>query len=376
MNVPLHAQSFGENVSAEAQRAAPLPAQHFSVLDLSKDQLQKLLSTWNEPAYRAKQIWHGLYRQLATTPEALSDLPKALRIRLSEETTWDPLTPLVTLRSRDGQTQKVLFALPDGAQVEAVLMHYAKRHTVCLSTQAGCAIGCPFCATGQGGFQRNLSAGEIVAQVLYFARQVAAQGEHITNVVLMGMGEPLANYEATWVAIRRLNDPEGFSLGARAITLSTVGLVPGIRRMAHETEQVNLAVSLHAANDALRDQLVPINRRFPLVQLLEACRYYIAQTHRRVSFEYALIADINDRDEDAHQLVELLDGLLAHVNLIPLNPTPDSVLHPSPHARVRAFQRILQRHHISCTVRLRRGLDIQAGCGQLRLHRRGGESPV
>ncbi len=347
-----------------------------SILDLSKEQLQHLLREWGEPAYRARQVWHGLYCQLAGTPEALSNLPKALCTRLSQEILWDPLTPLTTLRSRDGQTYKLLFALPDGAQVEAVLMHYARRHTVCLSTQAGCAIGCPFCATGQGGFQRNLSAGEIVAQVLYFARQVAAQGERITNVVLMGMGEPLANYEATWTAIRRLNDPEGFNLGARAMTLSTVGLVPGIRRMAHESEQVNLAVSLHAANDALRDQLVPINRRFPLAQVLEACRYYVAQTHRRVSFEYALMADVNDRDEDAHQLAELLGGLLAHVNLIPLNPTPGSLFRPSPRARVQAFQRILQQHHISCTVRLRRGLDIQAGCGQLRLHQREGKKPL
>ena len=368
MNVPSHGQPFDEN--GEVQRVVPSPAQRPVVLDLSKEQLQKLLGTWGEPAYRAKQVWHGLYCQLAATPEALSDLPKALRARLSEETIWDPLTPLMTLRSLDGQTQKVLFALPDGAQVEAVLMHYAQRHTVCLSTQAGCAIGCPFCATGQGGFQRNLSAGEMVAQVLYFARKVAAQGERITNVVLMGMGEPLANYEATWAAIRRLNDPEGFGLRARAITLSTVGLVPGIRRMAHEPEQVNLAVSLHAANDALRDRLVPINRSFPLTQLLEACRYYIAHTHRRVSFEYALIADVNDRDEDALQLAGLLSGLLAHVNLIPLNPTPDSSFQPSPRARVQAFQHILQQQRISCTVRLRRGLDIQAGCGQLRLHRR------
>lgn len=343
--------------------------QRLSVLDLDKEQLQNLLAAWGEPAYRAKQVWRGLYRQLASTPDVLSDLPKALRARLSEEVIWDPLIPLATLRSRDGQTCKVLFALPDGAQVEAVLMHYVRRHTVCLSTQAGCAIGCSFCATGQSGFQRNLSAGEIVAQVLYFARQIAVQGERITNIVLMGMGEPLANYEATWAAIRRVNDPEGFGLGTRAMTLSTVGLVPGIRRMAYEPEQVNLAVSLHAANDVLRDQLVPINRRFPLAQLLEACRYYIAQTHRRVSFEYALIADVNDRDEDAHQLAELLDGLLAHVNLIPLNPIPDSSLRPAPRARVQAFQRILQHRHISCTVRLRRGLDIQAGCGQLRLHR-------
>ena len=347
----------------------PVPARA-SLLDLSKEALQQHLVEWGEPRFRAEQVWAGLYRRLAAGAEDMSDLPKSLRDRLAAEVVWAPLIPLARLTSKDGQTRKVLFALPDGAQVEAVLLHYPRRHTVCVSTQAGCVMGCPFCATGQGGFERNLTAGEIVAQVLFYAREIAAAGQHVTNVVFMGMGEPLANYDATWSAIRRLNDATGFGLGARGMTLSTVGLAPGIVRMAEEPEQVGLGISLHAATDELRDRLVPVNRRFPLEQLMDACRYYIRQTHRRVTFEYALIAGVNDSDPHAHQLAGLLGGLLAQVNLIPLNPTRDAAHLPSPHERVHAFQRILQSHDIAATLRLRRGIDIQAGCGQLRLRQR------
>ncbi len=342
-----------------------------NLLDLSKAELSTLLADWGEPGYRADQIWSWLYRRFAATPEEMTNLPKSLRTRLAEETRLDPLTPLTTLDSSDGQTRKTLFALPDGPQIEAVLMRYEKRRTLCISTQAGCTMGCPFCATGQGGFIRNLSAGEIVAQVLYYAQALATEGQRVTNVVFMGMGEPLANYTATWAAIRRLNDPAGFGLGARAMTLSTVGLVPAIRHMSHEPEQVGLAVSLHAATDELRDKLVPINRRYPLAQLMQACRDYVNTTHRRITFEYALMDGVNDSDEQAHQLADLVGNLLVHVNLIPLNPTPDSPYRGSSPARVRAFQSVLERRGISTTVRLRRGIDIQAGCGQLRARYRG-----
>jgi 23S rRNA (adenine2503-C2)-methyltransferase len=245
-------------------------------------------------------------------------------------------------------------------------MRYNRRRTLCISTQAGCAMGCPFCATGQGGFARNLSAGEIVAQVLFYARMLAEQDQRVTNIVFMGMGEPLANYTATWAAIRRLNDLTGFGLGARAMTLSTVGLVPAIRQMSHEPEQVGLAVSLHAPTNELRNELVPINRRYPLAQLMQVCRDYINTTHRRISFEYALMDGINDSDEQARQLADLMGNMLAHVNLIPLNPTADSPYQGSPQARVRAFQAVLEGRGVPTTVRLRRGIDIQAGCGQLR----------
>ncbi len=361
--------SEGEGTSREECPASLLPARR-SLLDLSHEELQQLLLDWGEPRFRAGQVWSWLYKRLAPGPEDMTDLPKPLRARLAADVVWDPLMPLATLNSKDGQTCKVLFALPDGVQVEAVLMHYTRRHTLCISTQSGCAMGCPFCATGLGGFERNLTAGEIVAQVLFYARQLAAAGQHVTNVVFMGMGEPLANYDATWTAIRRLNDPAGLGLGARAMTLSTVGLVPGIHRMAQEPEQVGLAISLHAASDELRDRLVPVNRRFPLAQLMGACQDYIRRTHRRITFEYALMADVNDSDQQAHQLAGLLGGMLAQVNLIPLNPARDAPYAPSPGERLRAFQHILQMQDIRATLRLRRGLDIQAGCGQLRLRQR------
>jgi len=336
------------------------------LLDLTKEELCSLLAEWHQPRYRTDQIWGGLYQRLVSTTENMTDLPGSLRARLARETTLDPLTPVTTLDSDDGQTSKNLFRLPDGAQIESVVMHYERRCTVCVSTQVGCALGCPFCATGQGGFTRNLSAGEIVAQVLFYARWLVTRDRQVTNVVFMGMGEPLANYDATWAAIRCLNDPDGFRLGARSMTVSTVGLVPGIRRMVREPEQVGLAVSLHAPADALRDYLVPVNRRYPLAQLMEAIRDYIDATHRRVTFEYALMDRVNDSDDQARQLAGLVGRLLAKVNLIPLNPTIACSNRPSPRPRVRAFQRILQESGISTTVRLRRGADIQAGCGQLR----------
>jgi 23S rRNA (adenine2503-C2)-methyltransferase len=342
-----------------------------NLLDLTKEELVALLAGWGEPGYRADQVWGWLYQRFALAPEEMTNLPRSLRARLAENAAINPLKPLVTLDSSDGETRKTLFGLPDGPQVEAVLMSYRRRQTLCISTQAGCAMGCPFCATGQGGFARNLSAGEIVAQVLFYARSLAGGGERVTNIVFMGMGEPLANYAATWSAIRRLNDPTGFALGARAMTLSTVGVVPGMRHMMHEPEQVNLAVSLHAPADDLRDELVPINRRYPLELLIGVCRDYIEATHRRISFEYALMDGVNDGDRRARQLADLIQGMLTHVNLIPLNPTEDSPYRGSPPGRVRAFQAILEGKGIPATVRLRRGIDIQAGCGQLRARYRG-----
>ena len=325
-----------------------------------------MLAAWGEPAYRAAQVWGWLYQRLAGAPQDMTDLPKPLRVRLARETVLDPLAPQVTLDSSDGQTRKTLFALADGTPIEAVLMRYERRRTVCISTQAGCAMGCPFCATGQGGFERNLTPGEIVAQVLFYARLLAASSQAITNVVFMGMGEPLVNYAGTWGAIRRLNDHRGFNLGARAMTLSTVGVVPGIRRMSQEREQVGLSVSLHAPNDGLRDQLVPINRHFPTSPLMAACNDYVNITHRRISFEYIMIDQVNDQLDHARQLADLVGGLLAQVNLIPLNPTEGGAFKPSPAGRVREFQTALQARGITTTVRLRRGIDIQAGCGQLR----------
>jgi 23S rRNA (adenine2503-C2)-methyltransferase len=335
------------------------------LLNLSLTELTQLLTEWGQPAYRAAQIETWLYQQHTSDFEQMTNLPRHLRQRLTAEIRLDPLTPLVSLDSTDGYTRKTLFALSDGRQIEAVLMRYDQRQTLCISTQAGCAMACPFCATGQMGFYRNLSAGEIVAQVLYFARQLDQENKRVSNIVFMGMGEPLANYAESWRAIRRLNEPAGFNLGARHMTLSTVGLVPAIRRMSHEPEQVGLAVSLHAPTDDLRHTIVPVNRRYPLALLMQTIRDYTAVTHRRVTFEYALMDGLNDSDQQADQLAVLLRGLLCHINLIPLNPTPNSPWSGSPDERVYAFRDRLAAAGIPTTVRLRRGIDIAAGCGQL-----------
>jgi 23S rRNA (adenine2503-C2)-methyltransferase len=344
--------------------------------DLTYKQMQTLLAGWDEPRFRADQLWRWLYASLADGWEQMVNLPTSLRQRLAAETDLSPLTPVDYQESASGQTRKVLFRLGDGETIESVLMRYTDRRTACISTQAGCGMGCPFCATGQGGLVRNLSAGEIVGQVIHLARQVsetelrqpsgAEQAHPIGNVVLMGMGEPLANYAASLQAIETLADPRGYNLGARRVTLSTVGLVPGIRRLAKESLPINLAVSLHAADDGLRDQLVPVNRRYPLAELMAAIRDYVGKTKRRVSIEYALIDGVNDAPEQAHGLAWLLEGLLCHVNLIPLNPTSESPWQPSPRERVDAFRAVMEAAGVPTTVRMRRGIDIEAGCGQLR----------
>lgn len=344
-----------------------------SLYDLTVDELQALLAGWGEPAFRAKQLWEWLYVQLADRYDAMSNLPQALRDRLSADWPIGRLTPQIDLLSSDGWTRKILFALPDGSQIETVLMDYDTRETVCVSTQAGCGMGCTFCATGQGGLQRNLSAGEIVEQVLFFERELrrltpsAPDSNHrLTNVVFMGMGEPFANYDAVLAALRRLSDAAGFNFGARRMTVSTVGLAPMIERFAQERLQVNLAVSLHAATNALRSSMLPINRRYPLEVLMPVCRAYTELTHRRISFEWAMIDGVNDTPEQAGYLAQLVRGMLCHVNLIPLNPTHGYAGSASTRERIAAFRAILDRARIPNSLRVRRGIDIHAGCGQLK----------
>src|SRR5574338_651195 len=291
------------------------------VYDLEFDDLKSLLASWGEPAYRAGQIWQGLYQNLWTSPEEFTNMPKALRQKLVTELRWDVLKPAIVVQSKDGETVKTLFSLPDEREIEAVLMRYSDRRTLCISSQSGCAMGCVFCATGQMGFQRNLTSGEIVEQVLYYARQLREEGLSVTNVVLMGMGEPFHNYDNTMAAIDRLNDPDGYSFGARRFTISTVGVVPAIRRFADEQRQVNLAISLHSADDSARLEMMPVNKRYGIQELMAACRYYAAATGRRVTFEWALIHGVNDTPEAARKLASLLKGLVCHVNAIPVNPT-------------------------------------------------------
>ncbi len=336
-----------------------------SIFDLSTKALRDWVSDHGEPAYRVQQIRSGIYQRLLTSPNDMTDLSRGLRESLGESFAFGALSLQQLLTSSDGQTEKALFELPDRNPIEAVLMRYDRRRTACISTQSGCALGCVFCATGQMGLARNLTAGEIVEQVLFFARRLAASGDRLTNVVVMGMGEPFHNYGPTMKAIERLNDPQGFGFGARRFTVSTVGLVPRIEQFTREHLQVNLAVSLHAATDDLRSELLPINRKYPLDVLMRACEAYVEQTGRRITFEWALIQDKNDTEAQAHALVERIRGLNCHVNLIPLNPTPGYQGDPTQVERAESFRSILQAAAIPCTIRIRRGIDIQAGCGQL-----------
>ena len=325
--------------------------------DRSRADLAALLE--GEAAYRVDQVWDGLYRRGAE-PEAMTDLPAGLRARLAEA-----LPPGLTLvaesQSEGGETVKSLWSLGDGSRVETVLMAYQDRVTVCISSQAGCGLGCVFCATGQAGLTRNLSAGEIVEQVVAARRRAAPR--RLGNVVFMGMGEPLANVGPVWAAVERLHHDVGIS--ARRITVSTVGLVPGILRLAEAPLPVNVAVSLHAANDALRDRLVPINRRYPLAVLTEACHQYVAATRRRLSLEWAMIDGVNDRRSDAFELAAIARPLRAHVNLIPLNPTPGYPARGTPLAGVRGFRDRLVSLGVNATIRDNRGTEIEAACGQL-----------
>jgi 23S rRNA (adenine2503-C2)-methyltransferase len=339
-----------------------------SRFDASRADVDALVSSWGQPAYRARQLWDGMHRRLRE-PDELTDLPTSLRARAAEA--LPPALALEVERVADGgDTVKWLWRLHDGATVETVLMRYADRDTACVSSQAGCAMACGFCATGQAGFERHLTTGEIVEQVVRAARRSVDDGRRLSNVVFMGMGEPLANYDNTWAAVERIHDDLGLS--ARHLTLSTVGIVPGIRRLTAERLPVNLAVSLHAADDALRDDLVPINRRYPLRDLLDACREYVVTKGRRLSFEWALIDGVNDRAVDAERLAGLCRSLPlpAHVNLIPLNPTPGYAVRGTPPARVRSFRDELVSLGVNATVRRTRGVDIDAACGQLALRRR------
>lgn len=354
------------------------------IYDLDLPSLESTLKEWNEPAYRAKQIWQGLYHHLYSSPDQFSNLPSSLRSKLAEHFTFFPFSVKTYLDSSDKSTRKTLFQLPDGNLIESVLMRYGdpaddpqmatsatnrrgakNRRTLCISTQAGCAMGCVFCATGQLGFKRNLTSGEIVAQVMYYAHMLKEKEEAVTNVVFMGMGEPFHNYDNVMAAIDRLNDPDGYKFGARRLTISTVGLAPQIRRFADEGRQVNLAISLHAADDEERLAIMPVNKRYKIEDVIDACKYYIEKTHRRVTFEWALISGVNDTPEVAKKLAARLKGLLCHVNAIPLNPTKGFNGEATDRQRAQIFKETLEAAGIPCTIRMRRGIDINAGCGQL-----------
>ena len=328
---------------------------------VTRDELAELLD--GEPRYRLDQLWSGLYGQLAD-PADITNLPKGLRARLDEALPTE-LTPVTESVSDKGDTVKFLWELDGGSRVETVLMLYPDRATVCVSSQAGCAMACGFCATGQAGFTRHLTVGEIVEQVVRASQRAKASGRRVSNIVFMGRGEPMANLDPVWAAVERIHGDLGLS--ARHITISTVGLIPGIKRLAELPLPVNLAVSLHAANDELRDELVPINRRYPIDDLIDACADYLSVKNRRVSFEWAMIDGVNDRDSDADELAALCRRLRpsAHVNLIPLNPTPGYPTRGTPLKRVYEFRDRLDDRGANATVRQNRGTDIDAACGQL-----------
>lgn len=357
-----------------------------SILDLSRSEIEELVEQFGQPPYRARQLWRSLYFEGRSSFDEMTSLPASFREALKSRYAVSPLEKVMHLTSKDGSTDKVLFKLPDGELIETVLMRYEPdghrktRRTVCVSTQAGCALGCTFCATGQQGFRRQLTVGEIVAQVVYMERiaqkedqqqidsgsRTKGERQGVTNVVFMGMGEPLANYDNSLAAIRTLNDDQGLQIGARHITVSTVGLVPQILRLAKEDLQINLAVSLHAPDNETRSETMPVNRRYPIEQLISACKSYVEKTNRRIFFEYVLLHEQNDSVEHADALGKLLKGLLCHVNLIPVNPTEDGPFKRPAREFRTAFQQKLREYGVPSTIRMEKGIDINAGCGQLR----------
>lgn len=362
------------NASADQIRKNSSPV---DLLSLSRAELTTLLKSWEFSSSHAARLWRYLYREGVEGPEGMNDLPARLRNRLSDETSQNGMTIRKQAVSIDGFTRKFLLGLPEGLEIESVLMRFSGRVTACISSQAGCAMGCVFCATGQMGFRRHLSAGQIVAQVLHLDRVLrsadsavslpgrGARTERLRNVVLMGMGEPLHNYEAVLKAVGILCDSAGLAISPKRMTLSTVGVVPGIIRLADEGQPVRLAVSLHAATQEERAALISVAKAWPLDALLEACRYYVFKLDQRIFFEWALIAGRNDSPDQAKALARLLRGIPAHVNLIPLNPTAEYAGVPSEETSARRFQAVLVNEGLPCTIRQRRGIDIAAGCGQL-----------
>ena len=340
-----------------------------NLYNLSRVELGALLAAWGFADYYAGLVWSGLYRDLATTTDDIAGLRPELVERLAAESSIFHLAMRSGIDSTDGHTRKYLLGLHDGAAIETVLMTFRGRATACVSTQVGCAMGCVFCATGQMGFRRHLSPGEIVAQIVHIARVLRDRGEALRNIVFMGMGEPLHNYDATMAALDTVMDHRGLAIAPRFVTLSTVGVVPGIRRLTAERRPFRLAVSLHGATDEARARLVPPARRWPLAELMAACRDYTTTLRRRIFFEWTLIDGQNDSAEAAHALGRLLAGMDAHVNLIPLNPTLGYDGQPTAGPAARTFQAVLAEYGLPSTVRQRRGIDVAAGCGQLAVAR-------
>jgi 23S rRNA (adenine2503-C2)-methyltransferase len=334
------------------------------ILSLSAAELEAWLVANGAPAYRGRQVWGWLARGAASF-QAMHDVPKPLRTALERDFRMTSLRPVAVSQADRTLTTKTLFELDGGHSVEAVVMRYTERSTLCISSQAGCPIGCPFCATGKFPFGRNLKAHEIVEQAVNAARLLAEEGRRLSHVVFMGMGEPMANYEAVVESVRRVADPELLGISPRRIVVSTSGLIPRIVQLAEERLPVTLAISLHAARDELRDVLVPINRKYPVHELVDAAQAYGTKTGRRVSYEWVLLADVNDTERDAKELGRLLRRKLAHVNLIPFNPVEDTPYRAPDRAAIRRFKEMVEAQGLNVTVRDTRGREADAACGQL-----------
>jgi 23S rRNA (adenine2503-C2)-methyltransferase len=334
------------------------------ILSLSATELEAWLADHGAPAYRRKQIWGWLARGV-TTFDDMREVPKTLRTALEKDFRATSLRSIATSEADGGLTTKTLFELDGGHSVEAVVMRYADRSTLCISSQAGCPIGCPFCATGKFPFGRNLKAHEIVEQAVDAERVLAVEGRRLSHVVFMGMGEPMANYRAVVESVRRLADPELLGISPRRIVVSTSGLIPRIAQLGEEKIPVTLAISLHAARDELRDVLVPINRKYPVQELVDAAQAYGSTTGRRVSYEWVMLAGVNDTARDAKELGTLLKGKLAHVNLIPFNPVDDTPYHAPDRASIRNFRQMVEAQGLNVTLRDTRGREADAACGQL-----------
>ena len=335
-----------------------------SILAMSASELEAWLAAHGAPAYRRKQVWSWLARG-AEGFAAMRDLPRSLRDDMERELRITSLQPIAVVQADREQTTKTLYELEGGHSVEAVVMRYVGRSTLCISSQAGCPIGCPFCATGKFPFGRNLKAHEIVEQAIDAERMLAAEGRRLSHVVFMGMGEPMANYSAVVESVRRIADPELLGISPRRIVLSTSGLIPRIEQLGEEKIPVTLAISLHAARDELRDVLVPINRKYPVHDLVTAAQAYGEKTGRRVSYEWVMLAGVNDTARDANELGALLKGKLAHVNLIPFNPVDDTPYHAPDRTSIREFRERIEAQGLNVTVRDTRGREADAACGQL-----------
>ena len=331
---------------------------------MSAAELEQWLAEHEAPAYRRKQIWAWLARGVTSFSE-MRDLPKALHVALEADFRVTSLRPIAVSQADRSLTTKTLFELDGGHSVEAVVMRYPDRATLCISSQAGCPVGCPFCATGKFPFGRNLKAHEIVEQALDAERLLAAEGRRLSHVVFMGMGEPMANYGAVVESVRALSDPDLLGISPRRIVVSTSGLIPRIEQLGEERIPVTLAISLHAARDELRDVLVPINRKYPVRDLVDAAQAYGDKTKRRVSYEWVMLAGVNDTPRDATELGALLKGKLAHVNLIPFNPVDDTPYRAPDRASIRGFKEMIEAQGLNVTLRDTRGREADAACGQL-----------